>query len=113
MGSFFLVLSVVLSAVVVSHGKTSTYVRKLGESADMPLDSDVFKVPHGYNAPQQVHITQGDLEGTAMIVSWVTVDEPGSNKVVYWSEKSKKKKSAEGKVYKYKYYDYHHFHFMS
>lgn len=21
----------------------------------MPLDSDVFQVPHGYNAPQQVH----------------------------------------------------------
>ncbi|MED6136333.1 hypothetical protein PIB30_055094 [Stylosanthes scabra] len=54
----------------------------------MPFDNDVFAVPPGYNAPQQVHITQGDLEGKAMIVSWVTVDEPGSSDVRYWSENS-------------------------
>jgi acid phosphatase type 7 len=41
----------------------------------MPTDADVFRVPPGYNAPQQqqVHITLlGDQAGTAMTVSWVT-----------------------------------------
>ncbi|KAJ0010299.1 hypothetical protein Pint_34769 [Pistacia integerrima] len=47
----------------------------------MPLDSDVFQVPPGYNAPQQVHITQGDHEGSAVIVSWITPSKPGSNQV--------------------------------
>lgn len=44
--------------------------------------------------------------GKAVIVSWVTVDEPGSSKVLYWSEKSKLKKSAEGKFTTYKFYTY-------
>lgn len=44
--------------------------------------------------------------GKAVIVSWVTVDEPGTNTVVYWSENSKQKEQAEGKVYTYKYYNY-------
>lgn len=41
-----------------------------------------------------------------MIVSWVTVDEPGSNTVLYWSENSKDKKEAEGKLTKYKFSNY-------
>lgn len=42
-----------------------------------------------------------------MIVSWVTLDEPGSNTVVYWSEKSKKRKHrAEGIMVTYKFYNY-------
>lgn len=44
--------------------------------------------------------------GKAVIVSWVTVDEPGTNTVVYWSENSEQKEQAEGKVYTYKYYNY-------
>ncbi|CAN1125240.1 Purple acid phosphatase 2 [Linum perenne] len=84
----------------------------------MPLYSDVFQSPSGYNAPQQVHITQGDHDGKAIIVSWVTVDEAGSSKVVYWEEnstsrnplkkmkKKKKKKIAHGKHKTYKYYNY-------
>lgn len=40
-----------------------------------------------------------------MIVSWVTVDEPGFSKVIYWSAKSKKK-IAGGKFNTYKYSDY-------
>lgn len=44
--------------------------------------------------------------GKAVIVSWVTVDEPGTNAVVYWSEDSKQKEQADGKVYTYKYYNY-------
>ena len=49
------VLGIVLSlAVVCNGGKTSSFVRKVEKAVDMPLDSDVFKVPPGYNAPQQV-----------------------------------------------------------
>lgn len=35
-------------------GLTSSYTRKNGLSRDMPLDSDVFREPPGYNSPQQV-----------------------------------------------------------
>ncbi|KAH9696401.1 Purple acid phosphatase 10 [Citrus sinensis] len=100
---FCLVLN---AASLVNGGKTSSFVRKVEKTIDMPLDADVFQVPPGYNAPQQVHITQGDLVGKAVIVSWVTVDEPGTNTVVYWSENSEQKEQAEGKVYTYKYYNY-------
>ncbi|KAK4401502.1 Purple acid phosphatase 2 [Sesamum angolense] len=70
--------AVLNAAVLCSGGFTSSFVRKVEKTVDMPLDSDVFEVPPGYNAPQQVHITQGDHIGKAVIVSWVTVDEPGS-----------------------------------
>ena len=40
----------------VHCGVTSSYKRKLAATVDMPLDSDVFKVPQGYNAPQQANI---------------------------------------------------------
>lgn len=49
------VLILILSlANFVDGGVTSSYVRSANLSADMPLDSDVFRVPPGYNAPQQV-----------------------------------------------------------
>jgi len=52
-----LVLALVLNVVVVSNGGTSSlFVRKTEKTVDMPLDSDVFDVPPGYNAPQQVHV---------------------------------------------------------
>jgi hypothetical protein len=35
-------------------GTTSSYRRKLEATVEMPLDADVFRVPPGYNAPQQV-----------------------------------------------------------
>ncbi|KAK4477131.1 hypothetical protein RD792_016342 [Penstemon davidsonii] len=111
MGAPFLILTVLAAtvinvAVLCNGGVTSSFVRNVEKSEDMPLDSDVFKVPPGYNAPQQVHITQGDHVGKAVIVSWVTVDEPGSNKVLYWDEKTNNKKHAEGTVTKYKFYNY-------
>nr|XP_043619262.1 purple acid phosphatase 2-like [Erigeron canadensis] len=87
-------------------GITSTFIRKEEKSADMPLNSDVFGIPPGYNAPQQVHITQGDHIGKAVIVSWVTEIEPGSSTVLYWSQKSSRKQEANGKVTSYKYYSY-------
>ncbi|GAB4837869.1 prolyl aminopeptidase [Ancistrocladus abbreviatus] len=101
----FLVLSL-NQAVLCNGGITSTFVRNAEKTVDMPLDSDVFAVPPGFNAPQQVHITQGDLEGKAVIVSWTTMEERGSNKVLYWKENSKEKKEAKGKVTTYKFYNY-------
>ncbi|KMT00389.1 hypothetical protein BVRB_9g216940 [Beta vulgaris subsp. vulgaris] len=103
----FLVLGLILNQGLICHGgKTSKFVRKVEKTIDMSLDSDVFSVPSGYNAPQQVHITQGDQKGRAMIVSWVTMEERGSDEVVYWKENSKEKRSAKGKMSKYKYHDY-------
>ncbi|OVA08699.1 Phosphoesterase domain [Macleaya cordata] len=100
-------LCLILNAAVLCNGGiTSTFVRKAEKTIDMPLNSDVFSVPPGYNAPQQVHITQGDHEGKGVIISWVTQDEPGSNKVLYWSENSKHKFHAKGKMVTYRFYNY-------
>lgn len=44
--------------------------------------------------------------GKAMIVSWVTIDEPGSSTVLYWGKNSKQKRQAEGKTVTYKFYNY-------
>ncbi|KAM2053271.1 hypothetical protein EV1_002855 [Malus domestica] len=104
--AIFVVLGLVLNlAVVCNGGQTSAFVRKIDFSADMPLDSDVFRVPPGYNAPQQVHITQGDHTGSAVIVSWITADEPGYSKVVYWSANSENQ-TAEGIITTYTFYNY-------
>ncbi|MCO5598010.1 hypothetical protein L7F22_052099 [Adiantum nelumboides] len=100
------VLLLLLSTVSCEGGVTSSYRRKLDATVDMPLDSDVFKVPDGYNAPEQVHITQGDLEGRAVIVSWITPSEPGSKLVSYGLEKGKYNYSAKAKVSQYTYYNY-------
>ncbi|CAL0309018.1 unnamed protein product [Lupinus luteus] len=106
--SSFVAIALLMSVVVLCNGgKTSSYVRKLIQNpVDMPLDSDAFAIPPGYNAPQQVHITQGDHVGQAMIISWVTVDEPGSNEVIYWSNSSLQNFTAEGEVFTYTYYNY-------
>ncbi|CAA0807654.1 Purple acid phosphatase 10 [Striga hermonthica] len=102
-------LSLILNifANVCLGGITSSFVRKFDESEDMPLDSDVFREPPGYNAPQQVHIIQGDHVGKAVIVSWVTMAEPGSDTVLYWSESDPRcKLKAKGTYTKYKFYTY-------
>uniref|UniRef100_A0A2P2JKJ1 Purple acid phosphatase n=1 Tax=Rhizophora mucronata TaxID=61149 RepID=A0A2P2JKJ1_RHIMU len=50
-----LVLGLILIVAEVCRGGiTSSYARNDDLSLDMPLDSDVFRVPPGYNAPQQV-----------------------------------------------------------
>eukprot|EP00250_Pteridium_aquilinum_P005407 c15500_g1_i1 orf=469-1836(-) len=100
------VLMLLLCAALCEGGVTSPYRRKLAAAVDMPLDSDVFKAPNGYNAPQQVHITQGDLEGRAVIISWITPSEPGSKKVWYGLEKGSYAHSAEGRMSQYTYYNY-------
>jgi len=51
-----LALTLVLNVFVVCNGgSSSSFTRKTEKTVDMPLDSDVFFVPPGYNAPQQVH----------------------------------------------------------
>ncbi|KAK1283523.1 Purple acid phosphatase 2 [Acorus calamus] len=64
-------------------GVTSSFIRKSEPSVDIPFDADVFQPLPGYNAPQQVRIMQGDHEGKAVIVSWVTPSEPGPRVVFY------------------------------
>lgn len=54
----------------------------------------------------KVHITQGDHEGNAVIVSWVTVAEPGSSEVLYWTDSNTEKCKAVGRVVTYKFYNY-------
>ena len=51
-----LVLGFVIFCIadVCKAGTTSSFIRNDDLSLDMPLDSDVFQVPPGYNAPQQV-----------------------------------------------------------
>ncbi|KAK1693113.1 hypothetical protein QYE76_009810 [Lolium multiflorum] len=99
-------LLLLATAAGATAGVTSGYRRKPEATADMPLDADVFRLPHGYNAPQQVHITLGDQTGTAMTVSWVTASEPGSNTVAYGRSPKKMEMSAQGTQTRYDYYNY-------
>ncbi|XP_010489510.1 PREDICTED: purple acid phosphatase 5-like [Camelina sativa] len=100
---------VLLSIFAVSHaGVTSSYVRVSEPSEEMPLET--FPPPAGLNAPEQVHITQGDHAGRGMIISWVTplnLDD-GSNIVRYWNADTdgSEKMSAVASTSTYRYYDY-------
>lgn len=38
----------------VYSGITSSFIRSEYPAVDMPLDNEVFAIPDGYNAPQQV-----------------------------------------------------------
>ncbi|XP_042509239.1 bifunctional purple acid phosphatase 26-like [Macadamia integrifolia] len=89
-----------------SAGITSTFIRSEWPSVDIPLDNEAFALPNGHNAPQQVHITQGDYDGKAVIISWVTSDEPGPSKVQYGTSENQYKFSAEGTVTNYTFYHY-------
>lgn len=54
---FFFLLSVFLTLVDNGNaGVTSSFVRKEFPDVDIPLDNEVFAVPKGYNAPQQVSL---------------------------------------------------------
>uniref|UniRef100_A0ACD5ZTM8 Uncharacterized protein n=1 Tax=Avena sativa TaxID=4498 RepID=A0ACD5ZTM8_AVESA len=99
-------VAVLLLGVTCHAGHTSEYRRQLGQSMDMPLDADVFRAPAGRNAPQQVHITQGDHDGKAMIISWVTTIEPGSRTVLYGTSEHNLNCSAKGKLTRYTFYNY-------
>ncbi|KAM7275572.1 hypothetical protein ACFE04_017438 [Oxalis oulophora] len=102
-----LLLSVVLNSTTFANaGVTSSFVRSQWPSNDMPLDHQVFAMPKGHNAPHQVHVTQGDYDGKAMIISWVTPDEPSSSKVQYGTLENNYEFSAEGTVTNYTFYKY-------
>ncbi|XP_014508892.1 bifunctional purple acid phosphatase 26 isoform X1 [Vigna radiata var. radiata] len=85
---------------------TSSFIRSEWPAVDLPLDHEAFAVPKGYNAPQQVHITQGDYDGKAVIISWVTPDEPGPSHVQYGTSESKFQTSLEGTVRNYTFHEY-------
>lgn len=88
-------------------GVTSSFIRSEWPSVDIPLDNEVFAIPSGYNAPQQVHITQGDYDGKAVIIIWVTPDEPGLNQVRYGTSEKKYDFTAQGsEVKNYTFYNY-------
>ncbi|KAK9269717.1 hypothetical protein L1049_001495 [Liquidambar formosana] len=87
-------------------GITSTFIRSEWPSIDIPLDNEAFLVPKGHNAPQQVHITQGDYDGKAVIISWVTDDEPGPSKVQYGTSEKRYDFSVEGTMTNYTFYKY-------
>ncbi|CAI9096063.1 OLC1v1032132C1 [Oldenlandia corymbosa var. corymbosa] len=96
-------------------GVTSEFIRSEFPAVDIPLDHEVFAVPKGYNAPQQVHITQGDYDGKAVIISWVTPDEPGSSLVQYGLSEGNYEYTAKGTFTNYTFYTYksgyiHHTH---
>ncbi|KAL7155370.1 hypothetical protein ABFS83_03G070800 [Erythranthe nasuta] len=107
---FTYVLIIINALIRLSEGGlTSNYVRNNGLSRDMPLDSDVFRVPSGFNAPQQVHITQGDHQGKSVIISWITANksESESKSVLYWAANNETKKTSDSTtVVKYNYYNY-------
>lgn len=65
--SVFLLLNV---AAFCNGGKTSTFVRKPHKSVDMPIDSDVFVAPSGYNAPQQVPFYFPFLTTNICCINW-------------------------------------------
>lgn len=52
--AYVLGVLVFASTLYVDGGSTSSFVRKVEKTIDMPLDADVFITPPGYNAPQQV-----------------------------------------------------------
>ena len=54
----------------------------------------------------QVHITQGDLIGKAVFISWTTPSKPGSSVVQYGLESGKYSYSKKGKVSRYTFYNY-------
>eukprot|EP00249_Psilotum_nudum_P011151 c22992_g2_i2 orf=2-1132(-) len=105
--TWFLALAVLsMNIAVCNGGVTSTYKRKLEAAGDMTMDSDVFRVPDGYNTPQQVHITQGDHEGRAVTISWVTPSERGSDTVFYGIKNGSYEYSADGVSTQYRFYNY-------
>ncbi|GAA0186238.1 phosphatase [Lithospermum erythrorhizon] len=103
----FILSSFLLCCVeFVNAGITSAFIRSEFPSVDIPLDNEVFAVPKGQNAPQQVHITQGDYDGKAVIISWVTPDQPGSSLVQYGLSDGNYASKAKGSFRNYTFGDY-------
>ncbi|XP_037469951.1 phosphoenolpyruvate phosphatase-like [Triticum dicoccoides] len=106
-GSLVLLMHVLLCLVSGAYsGRTSSYVRNEFPSDDIPLEHESLAVPKGHNAPQQVHITQGDYDGKAVIISWVTALEPTRSEVFYGEQEKHYDRKAKGRMTNYTFYDY-------
>ncbi|XP_010678957.2 purple acid phosphatase 6 isoform X1 [Beta vulgaris subsp. vulgaris] len=71
------------------------------------MPAEAFPSPSGYNAPEQVHITQGDRGGRGVIISWVTPDERHPDVVRYWSANDPSDvKTSHSQISTYRYYNY-------
>uniref|UniRef100_A0A453T6R2 Purple acid phosphatase N-terminal domain-containing protein n=1 Tax=Aegilops tauschii subsp. strangulata TaxID=200361 RepID=A0A453T6R2_AEGTS len=106
-GSLVLLTHVLLCLVSGAYsGRMSSYVRNEFPSDDIPLEHKSLEVPKGYNAPQQVHITQGDYDGKAVIISWVTELEPARSEVFYGKEGKLYDRKAKGRMTNYTFYNY-------
>ena len=53
-----------------------------------------------------MHITQGDYDGKAVIISWVTTEKVGPSEVKYGTSKKNYVFSAVGRVTNYTFYNY-------
>lgn len=53
-----------------------------------------------------MHITQGDYDGKAVIISWVTTEEPGHSHIQYGTSENKFQTSEEGTVTNYTFHKY-------
>ncbi|XP_023764853.1 purple acid phosphatase 5 [Lactuca sativa] len=100
------VLSFLLGRVC-DGGITSSYIREAAPSTEIPKKD--FPPPSGYNAPEQVHITQGDQIGRSVIVSWVTPVNKHPKYMTYWEANDKdgiKRNRVRSKTTTYRYYNY-------
>jgi acid phosphatase type 7 len=50
----------------------------------------------GWVGHAQVHITLGNQEGTTMIVSWVTANEPGNSTIAYGEDPTRMERRSDG-----------------
>ncbi|KAF6168755.1 hypothetical protein GIB67_043098, partial [Kingdonia uniflora] len=94
--SFFGLLCLILcasSVLVCNGGITSSFVRKAESFVDMPFNSDVFRVPPGYNAPQQFYdlglplgesVRAGELSATKLENLMTIVANPQQFKIPDW-----------------------------
>ncbi|CAH8314902.1 unnamed protein product [Eruca vesicaria subsp. sativa] len=105
---FILSLLLLSITTVINCGITSKYVRQAQPANEMSFGT--FPSPPGHNAPEQVHITQGDRDGRGMIISWVTpLNLAGSDVVTYWiasNDNDVKKLKKKASTSSYKFYDY-------
>ncbi|GAB2271686.1 prolyl aminopeptidase [Dionaea muscipula] len=103
--ALLLLLLLVLLPPHIHGGTTSSFMRN-GYATD-PLPLEAFPPPPGDNAPEQVHITQGDMVGRGMIISWVTPLLRHPNVVWYWKHgHDHEVHRVHSTVTSYRYYNY-------
>ncbi|XP_021740821.1 purple acid phosphatase 5-like [Chenopodium quinoa] len=101
----FILVILCITTSFCHAGKTSSYTRSTDASVDMPATA--FPSPKGSNAPEQVHITQGDRGGRGVIISWMTPNERHPNVVRYWKAYDPSDVyTAHSQIFTYRYYNY-------